>query len=275
MWPASAIENQSLSNSFLGYSNSEFGVKMEYPADWEKQEGGPLDRLSCENSTVSSPLVVFFSPDKSVDVTIVTDKVTGNKTLESHVNDSVSSTLKSQPNMKNIESTKTTLGGLPAYKIVFKGTFDVGKVLEKCGLDVLLGSLMEFKPVTSTAMMFFTIKDDRSYLLAYGDETEALSQLTTTVGPLGPLGETPPSTVQNPFSYFLPTFQRMADSFKFTEGTMTSVVLNDSSSENGSSLSNDIQSNDPLQIIKMRLAEGEITIQQYEELKKTLENNSK
>ena len=125
----------------VSYENKKTGLKFSYPANWVADEkvpgiavafGAPKDKANLdlvENVTV---IIQDLTPERS--------------TLERYTK-AYEKELKSEPSAKVVESTKTTLAGLPAHMIVCvgkQGTFDI------------------------RFMQVWTVKDGKAYLLTYG-----------------------------------------------------------------------------------------------------------
>jgi hypothetical protein len=290
------------SDEFLTYYNSAYGIRIQYPVDWGKMEGPSLQRSASNNSV---PIAQFCPPDASVTFIVATEKLKENKTLDQEIKESISSLEKNQPGFRLIESNKTTLANLPAYKLLYNGTFDITATLNRFPeLAKMFGDMLDFKPVNVTSLDYFTIRDGNGYIIAYSDGSgkvmkqggsllgglaDPCSSLATSSsnilgGLLDPnLGSSPSisSVVSDPFSHYLSTAQRMIDSFSFditqlktgqeANNTSTTFMTPDSASSQTSSEQQSQSNNeDPLLILKKRLAKGEITIEEYNELQKII-----
>ena len=160
-------KNSSNSINFSTYENPIFGVRILYPANWDKQEN---TSSSNDNSTLID-LVAFSPPFKNNSdivgkLIVQVDNISDIKpiTLANYANDTVSD-LKQD---FRVSESDATLAGNPAYKIVYTG----------------LEASIDLK-----AMMVMTIKGDRAYIISYTAEPEN-------------------------YSYYLPTVQKMIDSFE-------------------------------------------------------------
>ncbi|MGB6671547.1 MAG: PsbP-related protein [Candidatus Nitrosopolaris sp.] len=160
-------KNDSNSNNFLTYENPIFGIKILYPANWDKQEN---TSSSNDNSTLID-LVAFSPPFKNNSdivgkLIVQVDNISDIKpiTLANYANDTVSDLRQDF----RVSESNATLAGNPAYKIVYTG----------------LEASIDLK-----AMMVMTIKGDRAYIISYTAEPEK-------------------------YSYYLPTVQKMLDSFE-------------------------------------------------------------
>ena len=162
-------QNKHSSNSinFSTYENPIFGVRILYPAYWDKQENSSSSK---DNSTLTD-LVAFSPPFKNNSdivgkLIVQVDNISDIKpiTLANYANDTVND-LKQD---FRVSESDATLAGNPAYKIVYTG----------------LEASIDLK-----AMMVMTIKGDRAYIISYTAEPEK-------------------------YSYYLPTVQKMIDSFE-------------------------------------------------------------
>ncbi len=164
---AEQSKNSSNSINFLTYENPIFGIKILYPANWDKQENSSS---SNDNSTFID-LVAFSPPFKNNSdivgkLIVQVDNISDIKpiTLAKYANDTVSDL---RQDFK-VSPSNATLAGNPAYKFVYAG----------------LEASVDLK-----AMMVLTIKGDRAYIISYTAEPEK-------------------------YSYYLPTVQKMIDSFE-------------------------------------------------------------
>jgi hypothetical protein len=164
---AEQSKNSSNSINFLTYENPIFGIKILYPANWDKQENSSS---SNDNSTLID-LVAFSPPFKNNSdivgkLIVQVDNISDIKpiTLAKYANDTVSDL---RQDFK-VSQSNATLAGNPAYKFVYTGI--------EASVDL-------------KAMMVLTIKGDRAYIISYTAEPEK-------------------------YSYYLPTVQKMIDSFE-------------------------------------------------------------
>jgi hypothetical protein len=152
-------KNSSNSNNFLTYENPIFGIKISYPANWDKQEN---TSSSNDNSTLND-LVAFSPPFKNNSdivgkLIVQVDNISDIKpiTLANYANDTVSDLRQDF----RVSESNATLAGNPAYKIVYTG----------------LEASIDLK-----AMMVMTIKGDRAYIISYTAEPEKYSYYLPTV----------------------------------------------------------------------------------------------
>jgi len=152
-------KNSSNFNNFLTYENPIFGIKILYPANWDKQEN---TSSSNDNSTLID-LVAFSPPFKNNSdivgkLIVQVDNISDIKpiTLATYANDTVSDLRQDF----RVSESNATLAGNPAYKIVYTG----------------LEASIDLK-----AMMVMTIKGDRAYIISYTAEPEKYSYYLPTV----------------------------------------------------------------------------------------------
>jgi hypothetical protein len=282
------------SDEFLKYDNRLHGIEIQYPSDWGKMEGPLLERFRTNNSM---PIVGFCSPDVSVMLMVATGRLQKNITLDQDLKETISNLEKSQPGFKLIESKKTTLGNLPAYKVHYNGTFDFASTLKKFPeLAKIWGDMIDLKPVNMTSLLYMTIRNGNEYVLGYSDgtgksvqqlpsELRSLSNINAvcpsssgsssgTSGDLGDLGailgpgpessQQPPPVIPDAYSHYLPIAQSMIDSFSFN---ISPQKAGQQVVDKNQSIS---ISEDPVLILKKRLASGEISIEKYNELLKII-----
>ncbi len=261
---------------FVNYTDPTFGISIQYPSDWQEIRDPLMERIPQENVKT---VIALQPPDKSVDLTIGVETLQPNLTLDQYAQQTVQSVKNDQPDTQVLELNKTTLaGGVPSYKLMVTGMYDVQAVFDRSGLPPLVGDVMEFQPVNFTGIQYFTIRDNNGYFIVYTDLSGKIAaQVADVFGPL--MSEASPAPeVDDPFSHYLPTAQQMIDSFQFT-------LQNQPSDNNNANLTtsnataqvppnNDIQPNnndDPCSIISLRLARGEIPIEEFERLRETLQ----
>jgi hypothetical protein len=130
--------------SFLPYVNSTYGIKLQYPSSWDKEENGTRQYTETD--------VVIFSPpainsNASLDISI--DDISDEKgiALSQYASDGISDLKQSLKNFKSIGlTTNNVLAGLPAYKSLY--TYVDGNTIFK---DMEIGA----------------IKGDKAYILTY------------------------------------------------------------------------------------------------------------
>lgn len=286
-------------SGFTIHQSSSSDIQIQYPTDWIKVDGPMLDRMKANNSI---PIVGFCPEDFSVMLVVTKEKLLKNNTIDEEVNDGIRLLEKNQPDFKLIGSNKTTLAGLPAHSLLYSGTFDPAAALKRFPeLAETVGQMFEIKPVNSTTLEYATIRDGYTYILAYSDMTgnflkqqsnnpliaslnsspcSALSSQSPGIEDLGGLfGSTPNSSplkslnITNPFPHYLPLAQKMIKSFSFTTSNETvgpevaSLTDNQSVREK---IADPAASEDPITILKKRLANGDISVDEYNKLLKII-----
>lgn len=126
---------------FLTYENSENGIKIKYPKDWEKQEaagGASVVFLSQKESEADA-----FRDNVSV---VIQDLSSQPMTLEEYSNVSISSFPSFVPNFQQIELKDVTVAKNPGKKIAYTGK------LQDYNVKVI---------------QVWTIKNNDAYILTY------------------------------------------------------------------------------------------------------------
>jgi hypothetical protein len=122
------------------YSNPNLGFSLEFPSNWQKQE--TLRFLSPGIGLVGSPEAI----------SVLTEEVpTLNYTVDNYTED-VMGQIESLPDFQLINSSSTTLGGLPAHMIGF--------------------SFTDLNNNTSQSLQAWTVKDGIAYVITYGGTPE-------------------------------------------------------------------------------------------------------
>jgi len=152
-------KNSSSSINFLTYVNPIFGIKILYPANWDKQENTSSSK---DNSTLID-IVAFSPPFKNTSdivgkLIVQVDNISDIKpiTLANYANDTVSDLRQDF----RVSESNATLAGNPAYKIVYTGL--------EANVDL-------------QAMMVLTVKGERAYIISYTAEPEKYSYYLPTV----------------------------------------------------------------------------------------------
>jgi hypothetical protein len=106
--------------NYNNYENTTFGLKIKYPKDWTFRHN-VFDRISNPETIFD---VGFFSPfENQVDSTSLSVNIerldSGTTSLEKSKNQIVANLKSSYPDVKEIHTSKTTVGGKPAYKIEY------------------------------------------------------------------------------------------------------------------------------------------------------------
>ena len=161
-------------DKMLTYENSTYGIRMQYPSNWQKEEN--LSSGS-DNNSMLVDVVKFISPTKNASDTssesfdLKIDNISDIKpiTLAKYANNSIEDLRKDFDIIKL--DRNASLSNNPAYKLVYTGVEE--------GVDL-------------QAMLILTIKDDKAYIISYNAEPTK-------------------------FSYYLPTLEKMIDSFQITK----------------------------------------------------------
>ena len=158
----------------LTYENSTYGIRMQYPSNWHKEEN--LSSGSDNNSMIVD-VVKFSSPTKNASDTfsesldLKIDNISDIQpiTLAKYANNSIEDLRKDFDVIKL--DRNASLSNNPAYKLVYNGVEE---------------------GVNLQAMLILTIKGDKAYIISYNAEPAK-------------------------FSYYLPTLQKMINSFQITK----------------------------------------------------------
>ena len=103
--------------NFLPYVNSTYGIKLQYPSSWDKEENGTRQDTQTDVVTFSPPTV---NSNASLDISI--DNISDEKgiPLAQYASDSISDLKQSLKNFKlDGSTTNNILAGLPAYKSIY------------------------------------------------------------------------------------------------------------------------------------------------------------
>ena len=111
---ASAFAQQTTKSTmnFLPYDNSTYGIKLQYPSSWNKEENGTRQDTETDVVTFSPPAI---NSNASLDITI--DDISDEKgiALSQYASDGISDLKESLKNFKSIGlTTNNVLAGLPA-----------------------------------------------------------------------------------------------------------------------------------------------------------------
>lgn len=251
----------------VNYTDPIVGISIQYPSDWQEIRDSLMEGVPPANT---KKVIALQPPDQSVDFTIGVETLQPNLTLDQYAQQTVQSVKNNQPNAQVLELNKTLLaGGVPAYKLVVGGIYDVQAVFERSALPPLVGDFMDFQPVNFTGIQYFTIRNNNGYFIVYSDLSGKIAeQVSGTFGPLFPDSNLAPE-VDVPFSHYLPTAQKMIDSFQFT--SQDGQINNDNNTSISNGTIQQPTNDDPCSIVNLRLARGEISIEEYERLHETLQ----
>lgn len=140
-----ALAQEQTKGNFLTYTNSTYGIKIQYSSDWLFKES------NTSNNSVQT--IVSFAPSQLVRNTssnalaVLTIAIQSlpfhNLSLDTYTNLNVNNLRQSNPGFKIIDSNNTILAGSPAHKITYT-------------------TANGFK-----TMAVYTIKGDKAYLIEY------------------------------------------------------------------------------------------------------------
>jgi hypothetical protein len=126
--------------NFLTYQNSTYGISVQHPSNWIKEEN--------HNSTSPGHIVKFSSPQGTPPATVNIiggNRLPLNMSLEEFSAASINNLRQSFPRFNLLESSSTTLGGFPAHRVVYTA-------------EVAPGFGVKF-------MQVWTIKDARDFII--------------------------------------------------------------------------------------------------------------
>ena len=135
-------------SNFLTYQNSTYGISVQHPSNWIKEENhNPTStgRIVKFSSPVGTSQAGQFSPPASLNI-IVGNRLPLSVSLEQFSAASTNNLRQSFPHFNLLESSSTTLGGFPAHKIVYTA------IIPSSGLEVKF-------------MQIFTIKDGKDFVI--------------------------------------------------------------------------------------------------------------
>ena len=103
--------------NFISYQNSTYGIKIQYPSHWQKQENGT-------KQDTQTDIVTFYAPasntNANLDLSIDDISDETGISLAQYANNSLTDLKQSLTNFKLIESSGNNhISGLPAYRIVY------------------------------------------------------------------------------------------------------------------------------------------------------------
>ena len=154
---------------FLTYENPELGISIQYPSNWEKLVN--LDNFVTFTAPPETDTRIYPAA-LGLKVQELSSSQNNIPSLQEITKVQMSDLKKSNPDLKVLESTSTTIAGKPAHKIVFSAT--------------------DNKEVERKAMQVWTVIGNKAVLITYKAEPDK-------------------------FASYLPTIERMIDSFKVIE----------------------------------------------------------
>jgi PsbP-like protein len=145
--------NNNNSNNLLTYENSNYGIKIQYPSSWMKEES---------HNQSSNDIVRFSSPAGIALLSIVsTGRVSESKPLELYANAGIDVLRHTFSDFSLISSNSSTVGGIPAQEIVYTASMPSGLKLK--------------------FMQFLTIKDARDFILTSGALQDEFAKYLPTI----------------------------------------------------------------------------------------------
>jgi hypothetical protein len=142
--------------NFLTYQNSTYGISVQHPSNWIKEEN--------HNSTSPGHIVKFSSPQGTPPATVNIiggNRLPLNMSLEEFSAASINNLRQSFPRFNLLESNSTTLGGFPAHRVVYTA-------------EVAPGFGVKFIQV-------WTIKDARDFIITDGSLPSDFSNYLPTI----------------------------------------------------------------------------------------------
>jgi hypothetical protein len=154
-------QNTTGNGGMLVYQNSTYGIKMQYPPEWNVTEFN--NTLAASTKLVVgflSPIGVQSISDRNPESVVVgVENVSRNMGLAPYTTLQISLLSEATQDFNLLESHPTTLANNPAHQIVYTET--VG-------------------PLKLKKMQVWTVKDGTAYIIVYGaDEPSYPSQLPT------------------------------------------------------------------------------------------------
>ena len=103
--------------NFLPYVNSTYGIKLQYPSSWDREENGTIQDTEIDVVTFYPPAV---NSNASLDISIDSISDENGIALAQYASSGVSDLKQSLKNFKLVGlSTNSVLAGLPAYKSIY------------------------------------------------------------------------------------------------------------------------------------------------------------
>jgi eukaryotic-like serine/threonine-protein kinase len=148
-------------NKMLTYENSTYGIRMQYPSNWHKEEN-----LSSSDNSMLVDVVKFISSTKNASDTssesldLKIDNISDIKpiTLAKYANNSIEDLTKDFDVIKL--DRNASLSNNPAYKLIYTGAEE---------------------GVNLQAMLILTIKGDKAYIISYNAEPTKFSYYLPTL----------------------------------------------------------------------------------------------
>jgi len=136
----------------IEYENSEMGIKIKYPENWLKQENTNNIKFTASENAIFGITATSYMP--------------GPDALKRYRDNELSTTKMISKNLKIIESTETTLTGLPAYKIIHTAKFEP--------IPFIMSENVQ-------EMVIFTIKNNKLYKIRFTTTPEDYEKYKKTI----------------------------------------------------------------------------------------------
>jgi hypothetical protein len=168
-------DETTLSEGFKVYESKQYGIKMQYPSDWDSsEETGPVD-YSPDMIFVAT----FTSPSnkESLDTAFSSfqiDKLLSPTTLEQHKKKRIEEYIADRPNVKDVVHSDIMLSGRPAFRTDYIWTDNSNKYI-----------------------FVETITDDRHYTLAFVGEPDTFDKHITSIEKMIKSAEITPTVATN------------------------------------------------------------------------------
>lgn len=247
-------------SGYKTFSDSENGIKIQYPNDWAEFDRPFLDMMT---SPVPNVTIVtgFHPPDPSVAVVVSIEPQSKNLTLEEEMNDTIQNLKKNQQGLELIESNKTLLSGIPAYKLHYTGTFNVTGINERFNIPPELAIIMPSQLTNTNYLIYMTVTNGSIYGISY-EEIPMSSLFSGGLSlPDSLLTESPSSDTESKFSKYLPVIQKMVNSFEITPSGQ------ENNDQQPTPQVDDAECKDHLKTLASRLVSGEIDQQEFKNIK--------
>jgi PsbP len=142
------LQSTQAQDNFLTYENPDIEIRMQYPADWTRQE----------DNLVNNAIVVFYAPqtDNSTEVNLKVIPVDEEETIDT-LAEQVTNRTGFGSNAKTTNSSRTTLNGLPAIEVTF---YDFG---QRSIFTKLMGGS---EPTTKKGLQVWTLDSNNN--VSYG-----------------------------------------------------------------------------------------------------------
>jgi hypothetical protein len=165
-WSNNSSSSTTTTSDILTYQNSSYGIEIQYPPNWTKDEGDfdPNDDITdvVEFTSPFESSLDSYSETLGISIEELTDQ---NMTLEEYASSLITDYNETLTNFNLIESnTNSTLAGKPAYKLVYTETLED-----------------EVDSTNLKSMEIGTIIGDRLYFIEYIAEEEKYSNYLPTV----------------------------------------------------------------------------------------------